>query len=392
MNMLNIALFGPPGAGKGTQSKKLMEKYNLAYIATGDMLRVEIANNTDLGLQAKDVIAKGGLVSDEMIVKLIEKKIKHTPGVRGFLFDGFPRTVVQAYILEGLLLKFRSQLSCMLGLEVPHDELMSRLLSRGKDVNSNRDDDKEEVIKRRLQEYEDKTKPVADFYREKKKYFAIDGVGEIDDIYRRLDEAVGSKQKESWVNIVVFGRPGAGKGSQAMRLAEKHNLVFIATGNMLREEIAEGSEIGKLAKQYVEAGQLVPDEIAIRMIEGKIKKHREARGFIFKGFPRTIVQAYILDGLLRRQNSSVSCMVHVNMPMLQGIKRLKSRGQSPQGRTYDIDTDIIIRRMEEYEEITAHVADYYKEQQKYFKINGYQDADKVHEEFKDALHNKARVL
>ena len=163
MTMLNIALFGPPGAGKGTQSKRLMEKYNLAYIATGDMLRQEIAEGTNLGKQAKDIIAKGGLVSDELIVRLIERKIKHTPQARGFLFDGFPRTVVQAYILEGLLLKFNSSLSCMLGLEVPEAELMKRLLSRGKD--SNRSDDNEETIGNRLRVYESQTLPVLDYYQ-----------------------------------------------------------------------------------------------------------------------------------------------------------------------------------------------------------------------------------
>jgi adenylate kinase len=390
MNMLNIALFGPPGAGKGTQSKLLMKKYNLAYIATGDMLRAEIAEGTELGLQVKDIMAKGGLVSDEMIVRLIEKKINHTPEVRGILFDGFPRTVVQAYILEGLLLKFNSSLSCIMGLEVPEQELMKRLLNRGKD--SKRSDDNEKVIKQRFLEYEQKTKPVAAFYQEKKTYFPIDGVGSVEEIFKRLDRTVSSALKESWQNIVVFGRPGAGRGIQAKKLAKKHNLVYIATGKLLNEEIDNDTEAGKLAKEFVEAGELVPDEIAIRLIEGKIKKNADARGFIFKGFPRTLVQAYILDGLLRRLNSSVSCMVHFEAPMLSCIKRLKARGQSPRRRSYDTDTDIIIRRMEEYEEITAGVADYYKEQKKYFNINGDRDEDVVFEELETLLKSAARVI
>lgn len=383
MNMLNIALFGPPGAGKGTQSKFLMEKYNLAYIATGDMLRSEIAAGSDLGHKVKDIIANGGLVSDEMIVRLIEKKIDNTPRARGFLFDGFPRTVVQAYILEGLLLKFNSSLNCVLGLEVPQEELMKRLLNRGKD--SNRSDDNAEVIKKRFQEYENKTKPVAEFYREKKKFFPIDGVGKIEEISRRLTQAVDSRMKETWQNIVVFGRPGAGRGIQAKRLAKKHNLAYIATGKILRKEIQQNTEIGKISKSFVEAGQMVPDELAIRLIEREIKKNQEARGFIFKGFPRNIVQAYILDGLLRRMNSSVSAMVHFDAYMLQCIKRLQERGQSPRRRSYDIDTDIIIRRMEEYEDITIHVADYYKGQNKYHKIRAEQHEDNVFEELENLL-------
>jgi adenylate kinase len=390
MNMLNIALFGPPGAGKGTQSKSLMEKFKLAYIATGDMLREEINEGTDLGRHVKDIISKGNLVSDEIIVQLIEKKIKHTPKARGFLFDGFPRTVVQAYILEGLLLKFNSSLSCMMGLEVPEEELMKRLLNRGKD--SNRSDDNRDVIKRRFHEYRDKTMPVAEFYREKKKYFPINGVGKVEDIFSQLTQTVESTLKESWQNIVVFGPPGAGKGTQALRLAEKYHLVYIATGDILREEYEKGSEIGKLAVQYMETGDHVPDEIPIRLIERKIEDNPGARGFIFKGFPRTIVQAYILDGLLRRLNSSVSSMVHFEMQTLKCIKRLKARGESPRKRSYDTDTDIIIRRMEEYFDKTIHVAAHYKDQNKYYTINGDQDPDKVFEDFEQAVEAGARRI
>ncbi|MCP4217307.1 MAG: adenylate kinase [bacterium] len=388
MKMLNIALFGPPGAGKGTQSKRLMEKFNLAYIATGDMLRQEIDEGTKLGREAKDIIAKGGLVSDEVIVKLIEKKIKHTTEAKGFLFDGFPRTVVQAYILEGLLLKFNSSLSCMMGLEVPEKELKTRLLARAK--TENRADDHEEVIKRRIEEYNKKTVPVAEFYREKRKYFPIDGVGDQEDIFRQLTVPIESVLKESWQNIVVFGPPGAGKGTQAMRLAEKHNLVYLATGNMLREEVTRDTELGKSVAQFMNVGGLVPDEIAIRLIEGQIKMNQGANGFIFKGFPRTIVQAYILDGLLRRLDSSVSCMINFSMPTLQCIRRLQARGHSPKKRSYDTDTDIIVRRLEEYEAKTAHVGDYYKEQGKFYDINSNREADVVFDELTGILDDAAR--
>ena len=186
--MLNIALFGPPGAGKGTQSQKLIEKYNLAYISTGDLLRNEIAAESDLGMQVKDLIGRGGLVSDEIMVELIEKKIVTNQDKNGILFDGFPRTFVQAYILDGLLLKLNTHLSCMLSLEVPDEELTRRLLERGKIFG--RSDDTEDIIKVRLNEYHTKTSPVKGYYQERNLYVPIHGVGPVEEIFEKLSHAV----------------------------------------------------------------------------------------------------------------------------------------------------------------------------------------------------------
>jgi len=389
MNMLNVALFGPPGAGKGTQAKSLMKKYNLAVIATGDMLRQEIADGTELGRQARGLIEKGQLVPDEIIVQLIERKIQHSPQANGFLFDGFPRTVVQAYILEGLLLKFNSSLSCMLGLEVPEAELLTRLLDRGK--TQDRSDDHEDVIRLRLKEYREKTAPVARFYQEKKKYFPIPGVGTVDEIQKRLTDVIDSTLQETWINLVLFGPPGAGKETQARRLAEKYNLAFIATGDLLRQEVAEGSDFGLLAREHMNVGGLVPDELPIRIIEREIGKNPGARGFVFKGFPRTIVQAYILDGLLRRLNSSVTCMLHLDMPHLQSIRRLQARGATERRRLYDMELEVIIRRLEEYEQKTAHVAQYYQQQGKCFRINSNRDGDEVFADLCQAVDSAVRL-
>ena len=137
--MLNIALFGPPGAGKGTQSEFLIKEYNLFYISTGDLLRKEIANGTALGREAQNIISTGGLVSDEIIVQIIEKTITDHPEANGFLFDGFPRTYVQAYILEGLMLKLNTSLTCLINIDLPEEICVERLLNRGK--TSGRSDD-----------------------------------------------------------------------------------------------------------------------------------------------------------------------------------------------------------------------------------------------------------
>lgn len=381
--MYNIALFGPPGAGKGTQSRKLIEKYNLAYISTGDILREEIAESSQLGLKAKSVIEMGGLVSDEIIVQIIEKKIKTNTDANGFLFDGFPRTVVQAYILEGLLTKLNTSLNCMVSLEVPEDMLMERMLERAK--KENRPDDTLDVIQNRLKEYKNKTIPVADFYKEKGIKYSVDGVGTIDEIFERITNVVEQSLTKTWLNVILFGPPGSGKGTQGKLLAEKYDLVYISTGSLLRKEIEKGTEMGLAAKKYMEKGDIVPDEFAIKLIEKQIQTHKDARGFFFKGYPRTIVQAYILDGLLRKVNSSVSCVFNLDVNTLESIKRLSARSKTDKRRYYDMDTDVIIRRLESFESRTKPVLDYYEKQKKIYTIDGIGTEKEVYKRLEENL-------
>ena len=381
--MYNIALFGPPGAGKGTQSRKLIKKYNLAYISTGDILREEIAEGSDLGMQAKSVIEKGGLVSDEIIVQIIEKKIKTNTEVNGFLFDGFPRTVVQAYILEGLLLKLNTSLNCMVTLEVSQDILMERMLERAK--KENRIDDTIDVIENRLKEYKNKTVPVADFYKDKGICYSVDGVGSVDEIFDRITNVVEQSLTKKYLNVVLFGPPGSGKGTQGKMLAEKYDLVYISTGSLLRKEIEKGSEMGLAAKEYMEKGDIVPDEFAIKLIEKQIQTNPDAKGFFFKGYPRTIVQAYILDGLLRRLNSSISCIFNLDVPTLESIKRLSARSKTEKKRYYDMDTDVIIRRLENFENRTVPVLNYYQKRKNIYNINGIGTEEEVYNRLVEKL-------
>lgn len=356
--MLNIALFGAPGAGKGTQSELLMAKHNLVYIATGDILRQEIADGTELGLQAKAIIEQGGLVSDEIIVQIIEKKIITNPDAAGFLFDGFPRTFVQAYILEGLLLKMHTSLACLLSLEVSPEVSFERLMNRAK--TSGRSDDTEDVIRNRLEEYEKKTAPVAEFFKEQGLYFPINGEGTIEEINAEIEGVIEKELRKTLFNVVLLGYPGAGRGTQARNLAQKYNLVYLSTGEMLKEEIACGSAVGVQVQAIFDRGDLVPDEIVIRLIEKQIKSNPEANGFIFKGFPRTLVQAYILDGLLRKIHSAVSFVLDISCPTLELIKRLDARGQTGRSMKYDRETATIVHRLEMHEKICQPVVDYYK--------------------------------
>ncbi len=366
--MLNIAIFGPPGAGKGTQSELLIKKYNLTYISTGDLLRQEIAAGTDLGLEVKDIIHQGGLVSDEIIINLIEKKLTENIESTGFLFDGFPRTLVQAYILDGLLLKLNTSLSCMLSLDVGNDELIRRLLDRAK--KSGRADDTLDVIHNRLKEYEEKTAPVKTYYQERHLYFPINGDQKIETVFEDLNEAIQQTIQRKWFNLVLLGAPGSGKGTQGNLLAKKFNLHYISTGSLLRKEVKSGSEIGKRVEALINRGDLVPDEIVIQLLEQAIKQQSNASGFVFKGFPRTVLQSYILDALLRRMEMNVSYVIEMNVPILDLIRRLDARGKSEKGRMYDQSTELILHRLELYQNKTKKVIEMYQKQNKFDEING----------------------
>lgn len=183
--MLNIVLFGPPGAGKGTQAVKLLDKYGLVHLSTGDILRAEMKNKTELGQKAKGFIEKGELVPDALIVDMMEVKIDENSGAKGFIFDGFPRTNSQAVALDTMLEKKQTPISVMLALEVEKEELIKRLLLRGKD-SGRADDQDESIIENRIKVYNESTAPVIDHYAAQSKFTGVDGMGDIEEIFDRL--------------------------------------------------------------------------------------------------------------------------------------------------------------------------------------------------------------
>ena len=183
--MLNLVLFGPPGAGKGTQSQNLISKYGLIHLSTGDLLRSEISQGSELGLKAKEIMDRGDLVSDEIVIGMIEKKVDSNPSANGFIFDGFPRTKAQAEALDDLLQKKGTAISAMLSLEVNEQELIRRLLDRGKD-SGRADDQNPTVVQNRINEYNNKTLPLKNYYSADSKYHAINGVGSVSSIFNDI--------------------------------------------------------------------------------------------------------------------------------------------------------------------------------------------------------------
>ena len=190
--MLNLILFGPPGSGKGTQSEKLIVKYGLKHLSTGDLLRSEIAQQTSLGLEAKNFMDKGQLVPDAVVIGMIRSALETNPDVKGFLFDGFPRTPAQAAALDELMELKGTSINTMLAMEVSEQELMIRLLKRG-ETSGRSDDTNEEVVKARITEYHNKTAAVADYYHQFGKVVTVKGEGSIEAIFDSLSKEIDQK-------------------------------------------------------------------------------------------------------------------------------------------------------------------------------------------------------
>lgn len=192
--MFNLILFGPPGSGKGTQSDKLVEKYGLIHLSTGNLLREEIAEKTPLGLEAKSFMDKGQLVPDEVVIGMVDSCFEHHKDTKGFLFDGFPRTAAQAEALDKLLKLKKTEIAAVLALEVSEEELVKRLLNRGK-TSGRSDDTNEEVIRKRFSVYKNETAPVADHYKKAKKFQSVKGEGSVEKIFGSICDVIDKKLK-----------------------------------------------------------------------------------------------------------------------------------------------------------------------------------------------------
>lgn len=187
--MLNIVLFGPPGAGKGTQASNLINKYQLIHLSTGDLLRSEIASGTKLGIEAKKLMDQGILVPDEVVIGMIDSKLDANKNAKGFIFDGFPRTIVQAEALDKLLQQKNTSITMMLALEVDDEELIKRILKRGKELGRS-DDSNESIIRKRITEYNNKTSPLKKYYDKQGKFYFVNGTGSVEDIFKNLCEKI----------------------------------------------------------------------------------------------------------------------------------------------------------------------------------------------------------
>jgi len=277
--MLNIVLFGPPGAGKGTQSKKLCDKYNLIHLSTGDLLRDEITRSTPLGMQAKSLMDKGELVSDEVVIAMIGGKLDANPHAKGFIFDGFPRTQAQAKALDELLEKKKAPISMMVALEVNDEELLHRLILRG--AESGRADDRDEnVIRRRIFNYNNQTAPLKKYYSEQKKFHSVYGMGSIDDIFDLLVATIDNKtqSKKPYYDGMVTVADISVEDEPARHLKDNNNTAKIKSKQASpgKKAAIKKKTVAKPVKKSITAKKKTITNTAKKAIKKKVATKKKA--------------------------------------------------------------------------------------------------------------------
>lgn len=375
---LNIAIIGPSGAGKGTHAQSLSSRFRLRHVATGDLFRENLLSHTALGILARKHMEHGELVPDEIVDAMIEEWCDRLPVEKGTLFDGFPRTGYQARFLDELLQRFGRKLDAVVYLEVPDETIAQRLSGRFICRNCqepyhlqlhppqvygvcdecggalyHRPDDSTDMVHARLRVFHRTTEPMLDYYAEAQKLIIVSGEGSIADVDARLVRALEGVRNRSYgfattadlaararppiisplstqrvratTDIVLLGGPGSGKGTQAARLSTTLKLPHIATGDLFRENLRQATELGKLAKTYMDRGELVPDDVTEAMVEERLARDDVRTGFILDGFPRTLPQAHALAEMLARLHRRLAGVMHIKVGDDALVMRLSGR-------------------------------------------------------------------
>jgi adenylate kinase len=304
--MLNIVLFGPPGAGKGTQSEKLIEKYKLVHLSTGDIFRANIKGATELGALAKSYMDSGRLVPDEVTIRMLEAEVNKNPDAKGFIFDGFPRTKAQAEALDRLLASQNTSITLMLALEVEEEELKNRLMLRGK-VSGRLDDQIPEIIQNRIDVYNRETAPVKGYYSAQGKYKGVYGIGEIDEIFSALCSVIDS---------IIYRKPGAPAPFPVNVLTEKAPAKEVVKPAKKVEKTIAKKAVNKTAKKVVKktakkvekkisakkkaAPKKVVKKKAVKPVKKKIAAKKAAKKVVKKAKAKKAVKKVIKKAVKKK--------------------------------------------------------------------------------------------
>jgi len=456
---MNIGIIGPPGVGKGTHANILVAKFNLMHLVTGELLRENLENRTAVGFLAKRYIAQGELVPDEVVDAMVAEWLWKANFDKGVLFHGFPRTIYQAQFLDELFEELQHRLDAIIYLKVSDKEVKRRLAGRvicrdchvryhlefkppvqpgicddcGGELEQ-RADDIPEMVQVRLRAFRQAIRPVLDYFQESGRLIIIDSEAELDQVSNSVVEAVDTVQRHESrgatreeterigatkgrvkgltpdettnknFDLILVGGPGSGKGTQAEQLRTKLGLLHIASGDLFRENLKNETELGKLAKTYMERGELVPDDVTEAMVEERISRPDAKAGFILDGFPRTLPQASALTEMMNNMKRRIDGVLYIRVSDEEIVRRLSGRlicrnCQTPYhlqfkppakagicdvcgGELYQRDDDnpkTVRARLKTYHGQTAPIIDYYKDSGVLVEIDGEGDVSEVTE-------------
>jgi len=377
---MNIALLGPSGAGKGSHAAKLATRFDLLHVVSGELFRANLEQRTAVGLLARRFMAQGELVPDEVVDAMMEEWLGHVAPAQGVLFDGFPRTVAQAQFLDDLFPTLGRTLEAVIYLHISDVEILRRLAGRllchscqtpyhlqfqpparagicdrCGGALERRPDDIPEMIRVRLRAFQRASGPLVDYYQATGRFIIIDGEGPFAQILSALEAAIDAVRRqqarpatraetnqiqtgtvavpalppdqraEAGRNLVLLGGPGSGKGTQAEELHAQFALTHIATGDLFREHLRGETELGKLAKTYMDRGELVPDDVTEAMVEERLGRPDTRAGFVLDGFPRTLSQAEALTDILAQLHQHLTSVLYINVADKEIVNRLAGR-------------------------------------------------------------------
>jgi adenylate kinase len=451
---MSIAVIGPSGAGKGTQANKLVPKFDLVHISTGDLFRESLKKQTALGRLAQKYMNQGELVPDEVVEAMVETYLLKSDPNKAILLDGFPRTKYQAKYLDEIFKEMGHTLEAVIYLKVSDEEIVKRLPGRvicrqcqtpyhkthapfttchkcGSVEWYRRDDDNPETARARLKVFHRETAPLIEYYQQSGKLIIIDGEGPIEGVCNNIAEAIAAiRRKESRsatpeevaeiqslkivkqalsrdqasrsLDIILLGAPGSGKGTQAVQLSQQLDLRRIATGDLFRKNIEAQTELGQLAKKYMDRGELVPDNVTEAMVRERLARPDTLAGFVLDGFPRTLPQAEVLTEIMTDMERRIDGVIFINVPDEEIVERLAGRQicrdcQSPFHKIHnpfktcpygrcqgeflyqreDDKPETVHNRLKTYHRQTAPLIEYYRSAGLLFEIDGLGDVPHV---------------
>lgn len=453
---MNIVIIGPSGAGKGTQAVDLVTRFNLIHISTGDLFRESLENQTALGLLAQKYMHRGELVPDEVVDAMVEERLRKADPNKGILLDGFPRNKSQAKFLEELFKETGRQLDAVIYLRVSDNEVVERLPGRvicrecqtpyhkiyhtfqscpfnrceGEHLYQ-RDDDSPEITRARLKVFHRETAPLVEYYQQTGKLFIVDGEDTIKNVYsaivgaieaversearsatpeevreiqdlKNVKTALPREQAAQTLDIVLLGAPGSGKGTQAVQLGQHFDIPRIATGDLFRKNLEEETKLGKVAKRYMDRGELVPDNVTEAMVRERLARPDTGSGFILDGFPRTLPQAEALTEMVTDMQRRIDVVLYIKVSDEEIVERLSGRiicrdCQTPFHKVYnpfkscpynrcngeylyrrdDDNPETVRTRLKTYHRQTAPLIKYYRDAGLLVEINGQGEVPEV---------------